>query len=520
MKISKLLILLLLLCAVAKLYATPKYKTTNSGLKYIITQKVKKGKKPEPFQMVQIIYKSTLEDGTHIAASPDRNNPLEFIFGNNEVLKGWDEALSLLKIGEKGIFFIPPALAYGDKKVGKIPANSTIKIEMELIAAFPAFFDPFGKDYNSTESGLKYKIHNAKRSEEKVDAGNYVVIHYTGYTIDSQGNRTIFDNSRKNEAGSIVQCGVKKFISGLDEGILLGRIGDSISLIIPPALGYGAKANQLVPANSKLGFDIYIERQINPFLQGTLNMTEASGYKFGFFEKKSERNAQLNDLVTVNLTGYFLLANGAPYIFESSFEKQLTQTFRLGNAVENPAWLQVLQQCGTGDKVKLVLEPEMARTELKKLIPENVDVYFEFEILSVQAPSFLEINDSNTIDLGNGLKTTIVQEGDGFTLDSADYILVHYTGFTVDSLGNKKVFDSSFDKAKPFEVQIGMGKVIKGWDLGLKGRKENDIFRLEIPAELGYGKKGVPPLILQNETLYFDMFIVKTHRPSKESKME
>jgi hypothetical protein len=121
--------------------AQPKYKSTKTGLKYNISTKVKKGEKVQPLHTVQILFTSTLEDGTPIASSADRNNPLEFIYGNGEVLKGWEEAISMMKIGEKGSFLIPPSLAYGDKKAGKVPPNSTIKIDIELIGSYKTFYN-------------------------------------------------------------------------------------------------------------------------------------------------------------------------------------------------------------------------------------------------------------------------------------------------------------------------------------------------------------------------------------------
>jgi FKBP-type peptidyl-prolyl cis-trans isomerase len=87
----------------------------------------------------------------------------------------------------------------------------------------------------------------------------------------------------------------------------------------------------------------------------------------------------------------------------------------------------------------------------------------------------------------------------------------------MDSLGTKKVFDSSFDRGTPFKFEVGAGEVIKGWDLGLMGRKEEDQFRLVVPSELGYGKGGVPPLVLQDETLYFDVYIAKVFKAKPEN---
>ena len=493
--------------------AAPKYKSTPSGLKYTITKKVKKAPKPQPLHTVQLLFTSSLADGTVIASSLDPNNPMEFIFGNNEVLKGWDEAVNLLKVGEKGSFILPPNLAYGDKKAGKIPANSTIHMQIELISSFPTFFNPKVENYQKTNSGLQYIVHNKKRSNEPVKAGNYVFIHYIGFTVGPDGKRTIFDGSRKSKSASLVQCGVGKFFKGLDEGLLLTMVGDSITIIMPPELGYGKKQNQLVPPNSTLGFDIYIEQQVNPFSPEPTEMIRKEGFSYGFIEKKAEINARMNEQVEVSLIGYYTLPTGLPYIFESSLEKKQTQVFRLGKGIENPAWLYVLQQCGAGDQVKFILDPEMARTELKKLIPENVSVIFEFQINKILPPSFLPVEGLPATDLGEGLELITVQPGLLETIDSGEVALVHYTGFTIDSLGNYNVFDSSFDRGQPFQLTVGAGQVIKGWDKGLLGRKEQEQFRLKIPAELGYGKAGVPPLIMPNETLYFDLFIIKSLPP-------
>ena len=64
-------------------------------------------------------------------------------------------------------------------------------------------------------------------------------------------------------------------------------------------------------------------------------------------------------------------------------------------------------------------------------------------------------------------------------------ILVHYHGTLMDGT----IFDSSFEKNEPFEVQIGVGQVIKGWDQGIIGMCVGEIRELTIPPELGYGER-------------------------------
>ncbi|MFN5912229.1 MAG: FKBP-type peptidyl-prolyl cis-trans isomerase, partial [Bacteroidota bacterium] len=85
----------------------------------------------------------------------------------------------------------------------------------------------------------------------------------------------------------------------------------------------------------------------------------------------------------------------------------------------------------------------------------------------------------------------------------------HYTGYTIDSTGNIHVFDSSFDRGRPFGVNPGKGEVIKGWDEALVTMKEGDEVRIKVPASAGYGDAGMPPLIMPGEQMYFDMFVMK-----------
>lgn len=91
--------------------------------------------------------------------------------------------------------------------------------------------------------------------------------------------------------------------------------------------------------------------------------------------------------------------------------------------------------------------------------------------------------------------------GTGKEATSGTSISVHYTGTLTD--GSK--FDSSRDRNEPFEFQLGAGMVIAGWDQGIVGMKEGGKRQLTIPAEMGYGARGFPPVIPPNSTLLFDV---------------
>jgi peptidylprolyl isomerase len=103
------------------------------------------------------------------------------------------------------------------------------------------------------------------------------------------------------------------------------------------------------------------------------------------------------------------------------------------------------------------------------------------------------------------LKIEDIEVGKGPEAKAGDTVMVHYTGWLED--GTK--FDSSVDRKEPFEVKIGVGYVIKGWDMGIPGMKAGGKRKLTIPHHLGYGKYGAEPTIPGFATLVFDVELLK-----------
>ena len=115
-----------------------------------------------------------------------------------------------------------------------------------------------------------------------------------------------------------------------------------------------------------------------------------------------------------------------------------------------------------------------------------------------------EKKDSITMD--NGLVIEDIIEGDGKEANDYNKVVVNYTG----KLEDGSIFDSSLSPGKePFTFTLGVGSVIKGWDMGVKGMKVGGRRKLTIPPELGYGDRGAGNVIPPGATLIFEVELIE-----------
>ncbi|MFD3993435.1 FKBP-type peptidyl-prolyl cis-trans isomerase [Streptomyces sp. NPDC058548] len=90
--------------------------------------------------------------------------------------------------------------------------------------------------------------------------------------------------------------------------------------------------------------------------------------------------------------------------------------------------------------------------------------------------------------------------GDGNEAKPGRVVQVHYVGVT---FASGKEFDASWDRGQPFKFAVGGGRVIKGWDRGIRGMKAGGRREIIIPPRLGYGNQSPSPLIPAGSTLIF-----------------
>ena len=113
--------------------------TTESGLKYKVTKEGSEGAAiPSPGQSVKAHYTGWLDGFDSIKkfdSSRDRGRPFSFKVGAGQVIRGWDEAFSTMKVGERRQIIIPSRLGYGDRGAGGIiPGGATLYFDVELLA--------------------------------------------------------------------------------------------------------------------------------------------------------------------------------------------------------------------------------------------------------------------------------------------------------------------------------------------------------------------------------------------------
>ena len=101
-------------------------------------------------------------------------------------------------------------------------------------------------------------------------------------------------------------------------------------------------------------------------------------------------------------------------------------------------------------------------------------------------------------------KIEITKEGTGPKCHQGANITAHYHG----TLANGSVFDSSVQRNEPFQCQIGVGQVIKGWDQGFLALNKGARAKLTCPPDYAYGPNGCPPVIPANATLTFEVELI------------
>ena len=227
---------------------------TDSGLQYFDIVEGE-GDMPAPGQDVVVNYAAWLQsDGTYIASSDSVGGPLTFTLGSEMgVFPGWDEGVSTMRPGGKRYLVIPPALALGEEGGGRVPPNSTLIMEVELLEVKPLVLptEVPEEDFTETESGLRY-FDIVEGDGAEATTGSTVTVNYTGWLTDN----VKFDSSVDSGQPTPFTLGVGQVIPGWDEGVAGMKVGGIRQLVIPAELAYGETGSGMIPPGATLVFEV------------------------------------------------------------------------------------------------------------------------------------------------------------------------------------------------------------------------------------------------------------------------
>lgn len=208
---------------------------------------------------VSVNYTGMLDDGTVFDTSAKRKRPYTFTLGEGRVIKGWDQGLPGMKVGGKRRLIVPAPLAYGTRPKGKIPANSRLTFEVELVEVVPPLPPPKGDEVFAGEPISKLELERGLIVEEyalgtgrTAEQGTKAFVHYTGKLDDG----TVFDSSVARKKPISFVLGKRGVIEGWELGIAGMKVGGLRRLIIPAELGYKDRQKGKIPPNSRLTFTI------------------------------------------------------------------------------------------------------------------------------------------------------------------------------------------------------------------------------------------------------------------------
>ena len=177
--------------------------------------------------------------------------------------------------------------------------------------------------------------------------------------------------------------------------------------------------------------------------------------------------------------------------------------FVLGVDQVLPAFEQGLNNMRVGGLRRMQVPPEYGLGgEGRGGIPPNSTLVIEVELLDVR----LYVTDSAAFQIID------LREGDGAVAANGYRLVVDYAGWLYDA-SRPDGKGRQFEVNNGFALDLGLGRVLEGWDEGLVGMRENGERRLIIPPEMAYGEEGARPRIPPNATLLFDITLHSVQVP-------
>ncbi|KAI3743138.1 hypothetical protein L1987_60841 [Smallanthus sonchifolius] len=323
---------------------------------------------------VEVHYVGSLLDGTRFDSSFDRDMPFKFKLGLGHVIQGWDDGIKTMKKGEKALFTIPPALAYGESgSPPTIPPNTTLQFEIELISWTKV------KDI-CKDGGILKKILIEGENWQTPKDPDEVLVKYEARLND--GSLV----SKSEELEFTVKDGC--FCPALSRAVKTMKKGEKILLIVKPQYAFGEKGRQpegdnkcVVPPNTALQITLELVSW------KTVSEVTSDNKVLKKILKEGEGYDRPNDGAVVQVKLIGKLQDGTVFVKKGSDEVPFE--FKIDEEQVIDGLDRGVKTMKKGEVSVLTIHPEYAfgSTESHQessTVPANSTVYYDVELISFE----------------------------------------------------------------------------------------------------------------------------------------
>ncbi|KAJ8251251.1 hypothetical protein GJAV_G00218970 [Gymnothorax javanicus] len=309
---------------------------------------------------VRYHYNGTLLNGTPFDNSYQRNQTYDAYVMQDELIKGMDEGLQGMCVGELRTIIIPPFLAYGEQGYGTlVPPQASLVFSVLLVDLF-----------NPTDDITVDELKVPESCTRKSVAGDFIRYHYNGTFQDG----TPFDSSYQRNHTYDTYIGMGFIIPGMDKALLGVCMGEKRRITVPPQLAYGENGTgDIIPGSAVLIFDVHIIDFHNPRDQVAINVT----YK----PEECNLTTEANDLIKYRYN-CSLMDGTLLYSSEQSGKPQ--ETVLAVNRVIEGLYAGLQNMC-VGERREVIIPPHLGHGELGGSgVPGSAVLFFELELMDLQ----------------------------------------------------------------------------------------------------------------------------------------
>ncbi|MEY2980790.1 MAG: hypothetical protein RL562_1017 [Planctomycetota bacterium] len=362
---------------------------------------------------------------------------------------------------------------------------------------------PEGKAFTDRPSGLRFVELVPGDGKGSPVLGDKVQVFYKGWLADG----TVFDERPSGGSPAEFTCG--GLIKGWNEALQSMSSGSIWRIECPPDLAYGPDGRPpRIPAAATLTFELTL-------------VGFSAAPKFQAFDAEKATKTE-GGFEFQELTAGAGPAAAADKVFKLRYSvwdldgRLMDSTFQHGGTIDgrvDDMRLPFLREVPLRMKVG---GAALVRATKEQCFPDGAPPGFDkvrdgvtiwkLELAKVieplATPAFAVPDAEKAVTLDSGLVYEVLKEGSGTPASPTDLIQCHYAGWLEDGT----LFDASFPRGEPLEIR-GV-QVIPGWTEALKRMKPGAVWRLKIPAAIGYGEAGSPPTIPGGATLIFHVELI------------